>query len=204
MNQKQYAQSLNNNKREREPLSREKKSIKRQRVPDNKKEFEKGSSTSSIVSPIKQSGNIDEIPNIFPSNHPAQDRLNQLQKNLKSNIDPNVQSSNQTNQNSNDALQILKSGFGIDSIDSANATQQDDDMKMDWEPSFYDEATDSFMPLEDIVFKDLNESAYIVPDTNVFLDSLLCIRNIITKGSLIQLFCEHQNLFDYFILFHFR
>lgn len=127
------------------------------------------------------------IPKIFDLKTPAQNRLTKLRKKLEADINSEMLNVEQVD---DDTLHVIQNGFGIetrsDVVDAGNVSlstvQNDDDMEMDWEPSFTEDANQTEFSIQDIVFEDLSESAYIVPDTNVFLDSLVCIRSIMQKG----------------------
>lgn len=117
----------------------------------------------------------DEIPALFPSKNPAQNRLKLLQQQLSSDV---------VKEKSNDALQVFHNSFGI--VDTTQATVSDDkddkdDDMMDWEPS-NDTSMYSLQQLEEMVVETFTDSAYIVPDTNVFLDSLASIKSVMNKG----------------------
>lgn len=110
----------------------------------------------------------DEIPPLFPPKNPAQERLKSIQQNLRANVTKEV----------HDSIQVFHSSFGInDSIQSSIC--DDIDEQMEWESC---ESPCSFQELENMVVDILMDSAYIVPDTNVFLDSLVSVKNIIEKG----------------------
>lgn len=125
----------------------------------------------------KQSANdkqsTDEIPALFPLKNPAQNRLKSLQRQLTLNV----------KEQSNDALQVFHNSFGIGDTTQATVSDDMDVDMMDWEPC-NDTSPYSFQQLEDMVVESLTDSAYIVPDTNVFLDSLASIKSIMDKGLL--------------------
>lgn len=177
-----------NNNGGKEPWSRSNNSEqKRQKlvIPTKKKS---AAVVSSIIEHIEnKSESSADIPKIFHLKTPAQNRLTKLRKKLEANINSEMVNVEQVN---DDSLHVIQNGFGIgnqlDVVDARNVStstvQNDDDMEMDWEPSFTEDAKQTEFSIEDIVFEDLSESAYIVPDTNVFLDSLVCIRSIMQKG----------------------
>lgn len=114
----------------------------------------------------------DEIPALFPTKNLAQQRLHSIQQKLS--CDEEKQR--------NDVLRVFQDNFGMgSSIQTATVATDDLDEEMDWEP--YDETTYSFQQLESMVVEELKGSAYIVPDTNVFLDSLVSIKDAIEKGN---------------------
>lgn len=139
---------------------------------------------SSIIAHIES---CSDIPKIFDLKTPAQNRLTKLRKKLEADINSEMLNVEQVN---DDTLHVIQNGFGIetqsDEVDARNsvfsAVQNDADMEMDWEPSFTEDANQTEFSIKDMVFQELSESAYIVPDTNVFLDSLICIRSIMQKG----------------------
>ncbi|XP_055297791.1 transcriptional protein SWT1 [Sitodiplosis mosellana] len=122
----------------------------------------------------KQSANekhsTDEIPALFPLKNPAQNRLKLLQRQLSSDV----------NEKNNDALHVFHSSFGIGNTTQTTVSDDMDVDMMDWEPS-NNASPYSFQQLEDMVVESLTDSAYIVPDTNVFLDSLAAIKSIMDK-----------------------
>lgn len=178
----------NNNKEGKESWGRSHNpEPKRQKMvaPSKKKS---AAVVSSIIEHIKNQTELNaDIPKIFNLRTPAQNRLTKLRKKLETDINSEMLNVEQVN---DDTLHIIQNGFGIetqnDVVDAGNASsstvQNDDDMEMDWEPSFTEDANETEFSIEDIVFQDLSKSAYIVPDTNVFLDSLVCIRSIMQKG----------------------
>lgn len=119
----------------------------------------------------------DDIPSLFPTKTPGQDRLNRLRLTLK----PENKFKSLNNESAQHALSVIKSEFGLSSetIDNNNQnanTSTDTDEPMDWEPC------DIFEEVENIVVKEEFSKSYIIPDTNVFLDELSCIRDIIHNG----------------------
>lgn len=119
----------------------------------------------------------DEIPTLFPPKNLAQQRLHSMQ--LKLTGDEEKQR--------NDVLRVFQNSFGMGGSFGMNGSTQtmvatnDMDEEMDWEP--FDDATYSFQQLESMAVEELTDSAYIVPDTNVFLDSLVSIKDAIEKGN---------------------
>lgn len=113
----------------------------------------------------------DEIPALFPSKNLAEQRMTSLQQKL----------TNGAKKQNVDALCVFRETFGMgDSVQSSNSNADMDDA-MDWESS--DDAAYSFQQLESMVVEEeLTDSFYIVPDTNVFLDSLTAIKNISEQG----------------------
>ncbi|XP_031628221.1 transcriptional protein SWT1 [Contarinia nasturtii] len=114
----------------------------------------------------------DDIPTLFPPKTPAQDRLNKLQpKKLPATSSPS--------QKNNDLLSVIYNGFGIETPVVDNSVEQMDcDEMMEWD----DDETYSFEQLESMVIDIVStDSAYVIPDTNVFLDSLQPIKRIIEK-----------------------
>lgn len=118
----------------------------------------------------------DKIPSLFPSKTRAQDRISILQHSASaepSNKDPF-------------AIDVFQSGFGMSGNNDETGTAKMDE-EMEWEDcgEYVDDSTYSFQQLEDMVvdvMSDPNESAYIIPDTNVFLDSLAPIKRVMEKG----------------------
>lgn len=113
--------------------------------------------------------NAAEIPALFPSKAPAQERLKSLQNKLSMN----------ESRCDHDAARVFGDTFGIASANPAT-TLCDDDEAMDWEPC--QDSNYTFQELESMVVDVLTDSAYIIPDTNVFIDSLASIKAIIEKG----------------------
>lgn len=113
----------------------------------------------------------DEIPPLFASKNIAQERLRSLQRNLSVN----------TTQIDHDATRVFGESFGIENAQHGSTTDNIDE-EMDWEPC--EDANYTFQHLESMAVDILNESAYIIPDTNVFLDSLASIKSVIEKGLL--------------------
>lgn len=132
-----------------------------------------------IISPQKIETNAlhstDEIPVLFPPKTPGQDRLNRLRFSL----DPDNQDKPMTNASTQHVLSVIQSEFGLSTGTSDNnnqSTPMEEDEPMDWEPC------DIFEQVENTVYNELKKP-YIVPDTNVFLDELSCIRDTIHSGS---------------------
>lgn len=111
------------------------------------------------------------VPPSFSSKNIAQERLASLQLSLSiNNVDP-------------DASLVFGAGFGIDSAQLSSVPDHMDE-EMDWEPC--DDANYTFQQLESMAVDVLTESAYIIPDTNVFVDSLASIKSVIEKGNLTE------------------
>lgn len=111
----------------------------------------------------------DEIPVLFPPKNPAQKRLQSLQQNMTANH-THIE---------NDKTLVFSDCFGMESVERTFTGEE-----MDWEPM--DDTNYSFQQLERMAVDELTESSYIIPDTNVFLDSLASIRRIIEKGCYIS------------------
>lgn len=114
----------------------------------------------------------DEIPALFPSKNLAEKRLRNLQNNLSLN----------TSDCKHNATIVFGDSFGIDGNEQKMTTLPNSiDEEMEWEPC--DSNVDcTFQQIESMAVDVLTDSAYIVPDTNVFLDSLASIKSIIEKG----------------------
>ncbi|XP_037051487.1 transcriptional protein SWT1-like [Bradysia coprophila] len=114
----------------------------------------------------------DEIPSLFPPRTPGQNRLDRLRHSL------NSECANTPSESAQHALTIIQSEFGLSSAASPNTCNHhatiDEDEPMDWEPC------DVFEEVENFVYNE-SKHAYIVPDTNVFLDELSCIRDTIQR-----------------------
>lgn len=117
----------------------------------------------------------DEIPSLFPPKTPGQNRLDRLRHSL------NSENANTPSESAQHALTVIQSEFGLASTTLSNVgnhiahTVIDEDEPMDWEPC------DVFEQVENVVYNE-SKRAYIVPDTNVFLDELSCIRDTIHSG----------------------
>lgn len=115
----------------------------------------------------------DEIPALFPPKNLAQERLRSIQQSLSSN--------DSQSHIENDATRVFSESFGIDNnIQRKSVSTTVPDEEMDWEPM--NDTDYSFQELESMAVDVLTESAYIIPDTNVFLDSLASIKSVIEKG----------------------
>lgn len=129
-----------------------------------------------IAHKIGKSVTADEIPVLFPPKNPAQERLKTLQNNLSLN----------DSQSDHDATRVFGDSFGIESSKPAAAVASSScenmDEEMDWEPC--QDSNYTFQQLESMAVDVLTDSAYIIPDTNVFLDSLASIKTVIDKGEL--------------------
>lgn len=114
----------------------------------------------------------EQIPSLFPLKTPAQERLNLMQ---------NKRSDNEC-RGGHDAERVFGETFGIESGKPTAAAPYDDvdEMAMDWEPC--QDTNYTFQELESMAVDVLIDSAYIIPDTNVFIDSLASIKAIIEKG----------------------
>lgn len=115
----------------------------------------------------------DEIPRLFPPKTPGQDRLNHFRNSLN----PHNKNKPSNNESTQHVLNVIKSEFGLSSglSDKETATIEEDE-PMEWE------SCDIFERVENIVYNDFI-NPYIIPDTNVFLDDLSCIRDTVNRGS---------------------
>lgn len=128
-----------------------------------------------ITNGIGKSETADEISALFPSKNPAQERLKALQSNLSLN----------DSHSDHDAARVFGDSFGIESNKpSASSRGENMDEEMDWEPC--QDSNYTFQQIESMAVDVLTDSAYIIPDTNVFLDSLASIKTIIDKGSFLD------------------
>lgn len=115
----------------------------------------------------------DEIPSLFPSRTPGQDRLNRLRHSQNPTTD------NKPDESAQQALYVIQSEFGLlenkstDTNKECTVTYEDE--PMDWEPC------DIFDQIENVVCNEFSRP-YIIPDTNIFLAELSCIRHAIGKG----------------------
>lgn len=122
----------------------------------------------------------DDIPVLFPPKNPAQDRLRSLQHSLIVNSNENGSVHNPAQSNPNhDAARVFGDTFGIESGKPPTCGGNMDE-EMDWEPC--EDSTYTFQQLESMAVDVLPDSAYIIPDTNVFLDSLASIKSVIGRG----------------------
>lgn len=113
------------------------------------------------------------IPPPCSSKNIAEERLHSLQLSLSLNaID-------------RDSSRVFGSSFGIDNAQHSSVSNNGDE-EMDWEPC--DDAHYTFQQLESMAVDVLTESSYIIPDTNVFIDSLASIKKIIDKGKFTEYF----------------
>lgn len=126
-------------------------------------------SAKSRTNQIVNCANSDEIPALFPPKTLAQDRLKSLQLNLSVN----------GCHSEHDAKRVFNEGFGIESDYPATMCDNTDEA-MDWEPC--PDSNYTFQHLESMAADVLTDSAYIIPDTNVFLDSMASIKSVIEKG----------------------
>lgn len=117
----------------------------------------------------------EKISTLFTSSKtPAQDRLDTVRRNAL------------TNMNERDAT-LFQNSFEVSNTTQSTDTDNNMDEEMEWEDcgETVDELTYSFQELEDMVVEvlaDSSNSAFIVPDTNVFLDSLAPIKCVMEKG----------------------
>lgn len=125
-------------------------------------------------------GAHDDIPVLFPPKNFAQERLRALQTSLC--IESGIENSSFGRGSDHDATQVFGDTFGIESGNPMATCAANMDEEMDWEPC--EDSTYTFQQLESMAVDVLTDSAYIIPDTNVFLDSLASIRSVISKGSL--------------------
>lgn len=120
----------------------------------------------------------DEILSLFPPRTPGQNRLDRLRHSL------NSENANTPSESAQHALTIIQSEFGLSSAASPNLCNHnatiDEDEPMDWEPC------DVFEEVENFVYNE-SKHAYIVPDTNVFLDELPCVRDTIQRGESVEM-----------------
>lgn len=119
---------------------------------------------------------LEKIPALFSSKTPAQDRLNTF---------PRIVSTDVNGKSQQQALDVFHSGFGISSGAEPTVSGDNMDEEMEWEDCG-DDATYSFQQLEDMVVEvlaDTSNAAFIIPDTNVFLDSLAPIKCVMEKGA---------------------
>lgn len=118
----------------------------------------------------------DDIPSLFPPRTPGQDRLNRFRHSLN----PNNDSKPPDNESAQHAMNVIQTEFGLSTSlphdNNQNATIEEDE-PMDWEPC------DIFERVENIVYNDIkNPYIIFVPDTNVLLSELSCIRDTIHRG----------------------
>lgn len=146
----------------------------------NKNSIESAYQQGVCKQSICESNTTDEIPSLFPPKNPAQNRLKLLQQQLSSNEESVMSEKN------HDAVHVFHSSFGISDTKETTVSNDVDEEMMDWEPS--NGSPYSFQQIEDMVVEMLTDSAYIVPDTNVFIDSLTSIKSIIKKGRFRQFF----------------
>lgn len=113
----------------------------------------------------------EKLPALFKSKTPAQDRLTKLQKEapIKN-------------------ITVFESSFGLNGTRQSSISENMDE-EMEWEDcgdEGADDPTYSFQELEDMVVEveaDSSQSVHIVPDTNVFLDSLAPIKCVVERGT---------------------
>lgn len=125
---------------------------------------------------VKPTLSTEEVPCIFPPKTPSQDRLNRLRNSINPPIENELLKNVPTHHAH--ALNVIRNEFGLsdNNNDDVNVTL-DEDEPMDWEPC------DIFEKIENIVYKNIIDLAYIVPDTNAFLDGMSCIRDTIQRGN---------------------
>lgn len=115
----------------------------------------------------------DEIPALFPLKTPAQDRLKTYhQKNAT------------PSQKKIADMSVFHKSFGIGDISNSSALE-DSDEKMDCDELMEcdDDDTYSFDQIESMVIDTIvADSAYIVIDSNIFLESLTPIKQIMDNG----------------------
>lgn len=188
--------NVNNRKRKREPSQSSYKPYL-DMAPQPKQVVQSTnnvmSSTSTVTKktvstlPPKKSTSLaeptDEIPSIFSLRNPAQNRLKQLQTNLKNDSSEILPLA--INADTNESLDVIKNGFGISNntlnrVDGQSSQHDGIEMEMEWEPIIGNDY--EFPSLNNTAVNESNEPAYFVPDTNIFLNSLDCIRNITLKG----------------------
>lgn len=129
-------------------------------------------STTNGIENVKAAANVDdEIPVLFPPKTLAQDRLRSLQNTL---------CVNESLSSEHDATRVFGDSFGFEGAKPATFAAESMDEEMDWEPC--EDSNYTFQQLESMAVDVLTESAYIIPDTNVFLDSLASIKTVIEKG----------------------
>lgn len=110
----------------------------------------------------------EKLPALFKSKTPAQDRLIKLQKEAP--------------------IAVFESSFGLNGTTQSSISENMDE-EMEWEDcgdEGADDPTYSFQELEDMVVEveaDSSQSVHIVPDTNVFLDSLAPIKCVVERGT---------------------
>lgn len=121
-------------------------------------------------------GADNEIPNIFPLETRAQDRLQSLQQQLKLDNGTEIAETDQVNvpsknENENNVLQVLQRGFGIgENMNDAKTPQEIQKSEEKNKNETHSEKQD--------------EVIHIVLDTNVMLKSLSYIEKNIVKGLL--------------------
>lgn len=146
-------------------------------------------SSASCKIETNVANSTDEIPSLFASRTPGQERLNRLRH---CHPDNNGSTSNESAQH---ALSVIRTEFGLsgDTQSSDNSPQNtstskmDEDEPMDWEPC------DIFDEVENGVVNEFIKP-YIIPDTNVLLDELSCVRASIHNGQSIIRFNVGKDL----------
>lgn len=130
-------------------------------------------STKLVAKRVEKSATTDKIPVLFPPKTPAQERLKALKNNL----------SVKESDCDHDATKVFSDSFGIESAKPATLRENMDEA-MDWEPCECEDQNSNytFQQIESMAVDVLTDSAYIIPDTNVFIDSMASIKSIIDKG----------------------
>ncbi|KAJ6648869.1 Transcriptional protein SWT1 [Pseudolycoriella hygida] len=114
----------------------------------------------------------DEIPSLFPPKTPSQDRLSRLRNSLNSQNEKKPPNDD----TSHDAVKLFKFEFGFLSNERNVPPAAANEMEaMDWE---------SCEVFERVEKNSCNKlvSPYVIPDTNVFLDDLSCIKETIHRA----------------------
>lgn len=75
-----------------------------------------------------------------------------------------------------------------------------EDEKMDWEPSLIDQPSTEHSSAKLNPAEDQTGKVFVVPDTNIFLSSLVCVKDIIAKGTFLMQNFDRWNRF-YLIYF---
>lgn len=128
-----------------------------------------------------ESSEYGNIPNIFAPKAPAQDRLKRLQNRLNDDKQIGCDVAMKKTDLS-DAVDVIRNEFGIDGDwEMSGALNEPNDHcdEMEWETS----------NAEVIILNRSSDLAYLVPDTNVFLDSLRCLERAI-DGNNTFIFCR--------------
>lgn len=125
----------------------------------------------------------DKKPFLFPPKFSAQERLNALKKNRSSENEIHFP-------NNNNAVQVFSGSFGVESKKEEPVTGTCGilDEAMDWEPST--DPNYNFQALQNKSVNVLTDNVYFVPDTNVFIHSLMLIKPLIERG-----YYTHRSIF---------